>query len=79
VVEPIEAKTSYKHCIDNIGASISLVYTCICQKLAEHIAHFSQAIVILYIVILYSNVMLHYIPLLLRTANDVEENIYARL
>ena len=26
VVEPIEAKTSYKHCIDNIGASISLVY-----------------------------------------------------
>ena len=26
VVEAIEAKTSYKHCIDNIGASISLVY-----------------------------------------------------
>ena len=26
VVEPIEAKTSYKHCIDNIGACISLVY-----------------------------------------------------
>jgi hypothetical protein len=26
MVEPIEAKTSYKHCIDNIGASISLVY-----------------------------------------------------
>jgi hypothetical protein len=26
VVEPIEAKTSYKHCIDYIGASISLVY-----------------------------------------------------
>jgi hypothetical protein len=26
VVEPIEAKISYKHCIDNIGASISLVY-----------------------------------------------------
>ena len=26
VVEAIGAKTSYKHCIDNIGASISLVY-----------------------------------------------------
>ena len=26
VVEPIEAKTSYKRCIDNIGACISLVY-----------------------------------------------------
>jgi hypothetical protein len=25
-IKPIEAKTSYKHCIDNIGASISLVY-----------------------------------------------------
>jgi hypothetical protein len=27
VVEAIEAKTSYKRCIDNIGASISLVYS----------------------------------------------------
>jgi hypothetical protein len=26
VVEPTEAKTSYKHCIDYTGASISLVY-----------------------------------------------------
>ena len=43
-----------------------------CQKLAEHIASYR-------LVILYSNVMLHYIPLLLRLANDVDENIYARL
>ena len=69
VVEPIEAKTSYK-----------LVYTCVCQKLAEHISRFSQAQVSFY-TILYSNVMLHYIPLLLRMANDMllEENIYAHL
>ena len=80
VVEPIEAKTSYKYCIDNIGASISLVYTCVCQKLAEHISRFSQAQVLFY-TILCSNVMLHYIPLLLRMANDMllEENIYAHL
>ena len=31
-----------------------------------------------YSVILYLNVMLHYIPLLLRLANYVDENIYAR-
>ena len=40
----------YKHhCIDNIGASISLVYTtCSAKKLAEHIANISQAIVPFY-------------------------------
>ena len=43
VVEPIEAKTSYKHCIDNIGACISLVYAKNWQN-----SRFSHAIVSFY-------------------------------